>query len=179
MTDKDEDLTVSLEPHLLETLRNVHSRLPTPLADKLVPYAFSPSSSENKSSTSKIPTIPYQILLTLSQWARSPAGSSSLKDPPAPDMPALDPADYTMISLLAGTTTSPNRRFPVQSPPSDGPEDARRELNDRRTIVAVINALLSVGGTGGAVWWAAGSIGWRDEWVRVFYAIIGLACPVR
>lgn len=164
IADTYDDLTVSLEPHLLESLRNVQSRLSPPLSEKIAAYT-SPSSSSEKASD--VPTIPYKLLLNLSQWARSPAGLSALKEPPLPNVPALDSADYTMISLLAGTTTSPNRRFPAQVPTKDAAEDAKRQLNDRRAIVAVINALLSVAGTGGAVWWAAGSIGWRDEWVRL------------
>lgn len=170
MVDTYEDLTVSLEPHLVETLRRVQTRLPPSLADKLGPY-ISSSQAQPQFSSSEIPTIPYTLLHNLSQWTRSSSGLSSLKNPPSPTLPALDPSDYSMISLLAGTKTSPNRRFPPQAPREDGPDAARKELNDRRAIVAVLNALLSVGGTGAAVWWAAGNIGWRDEWVRLISSL--------
>lgn len=167
--DTFEDLTVSLERHLLVALQNVRRHLPSPLADELAPYTSLSLPSEPTYSRSEIPTIPYQLLLSLSKWARSPAGLSSLRNPTSPDIPALDPADYSMVALLAGTTTSPNRRFPAQSPPQNGPKDLKRELNDRKAIVAVINGMLSVGGTGVAVWWAAGNIGWRHEWVSYLY----------
>ena len=83
-----------------------------------------------------------------------------LKDPP------LDPLAYSMVSLLAGTRTSPDKKFPALPRVPTRSEDAAREISDRRAIVAVLNAILSVICTGAAVWWAAQHTGWRDEWVR-------------
>jgi len=45
-------------------------------------------------------------------------------------------------------------------------EGVAREISDRRAIIAVLNAILSVICTGAAAWWAAQRTGWRDEWVR-------------
>ncbi|KAI0285862.1 hypothetical protein BGY98DRAFT_1092694 [Russula aff. rugulosa BPL654] len=78
--------------------------------------------------------------------------------------PPLDPLTYNMVSLLAGTRTSPNKKFPQLSHSSDRSENAARDISDRRAIIAVLNALLSVICTGAAAWWAAQRTGWRDEW---------------
>jgi hypothetical protein len=51
------------------------------------------------------------------------------------------------------------------SHPSDRSENVARDISDRRAIIAVLNALLSVICTGAATWWAAQRTGWRDEWV--------------
>jgi hypothetical protein len=70
-----------------------------------------------------------------------------------------------MIALLAGSTTSPEKRFPPHE--RARPEhDLKREMNDRKAVVAVTNSLLSIAGAGFATWWATGVAGWRDEWVR-------------
>ena len=73
-----------------------------------------------------------------------------------------------MLALLAGTRTSPGRRFPATDPgATPDPQAARRrELSDRRAVTALANALLSVGGAGVATWWAADRLHWRNEWVR-------------
>ncbi|KAH9995594.1 hypothetical protein BJV77DRAFT_1094131, partial [Russula vinacea] len=78
--------------------------------------------------------------------------------------PPLDPLAYNMVALLAGTRTSPNKKFPQMPHPSSRSEIAARDISDRRAIVAVLNALLSVICTGAATWWAAQRTGWRDEW---------------
>lgn len=76
-----------------------------------------------------------------------------------------------MIALLAGTRTSPERKFPAGSPVTrlDGRalsiEDVKRNLDDRRAVTAVLNALLSILGSGAATWWAAERLAWKDEWV--------------
>lgn len=78
--------------------------------------------------------------------------------------PLLPPHDYTMIALLAGTTTSPERNFPAYIL-SDPTADQKRDHRDKKAITAVFNAVLSVLGSGAATWWAAEKTGWRAEWV--------------
>ncbi|VDB88658.1 unnamed protein product [Peniophora sp. CBMAI 1063] len=150
------ELDVSLEPELLNSLNDIHSLVPDDLASRLT------SALESSPPSGKTRTIPYPLLLDVSKWTRTDSGREALsKD-------SLREADYTMISLLAGTRTAPNRRFPL--PPK--PElDGRRELNDRRAITTVINSLLSVFGAGWAAWLAAGHVGWKDEW-RVVLGLI-------
>jgi hypothetical protein len=70
-----------------------------------------------------------------------------------------------MVALLAGARTSPDKKFPALPRVPTRSEGAAREISDRRAIVAVLNAILSVICTGAAVWWAAQRTGWRDEWV--------------
>ena len=36
---------------------------------------------------------------------------------------------------------------------------------ERQAITSLVNALLSVIGSGFAAWWAAGKTGWKYEWV--------------
>lgn len=72
-----------------------------------------------------------------------------------------------MVALLAGTRTSPEKSFPHMPVKPEASEEARRELNDRRAVTAVLNALLSVIGSGVATWWAADKLGWKQEWVRL------------
>lgn len=78
-----------------------------------------------------------------------------------------DPSQYSMISLLAGTITSPSAKLPPQTL-LDPYLEAKRQSSDRKAITALVNAVFSVVGVGAAAWWAAGNIGWKDEWVRVF-----------
>lgn len=78
--------------------------------------------------------------------------------------PPLDPLAYSMVALLAGARTSPDKKFPALPRVPTRSEDAAREISDRRAIVAVLNAVLSVICTGAAAWWAAQRTGWRDEW---------------
>lgn len=70
-----------------------------------------------------------------------------------------------MVSLLAGTRTSPDKRFPDVAPALSEAQNARKDLNDRRAVTALLNALLSIAGSGVAVWWAADKLRWRNEWV--------------
>jgi TMEM199 family protein len=74
-----------------------------------------------------------------------------------------------MVSLLAGTITSPERRFPPHKRHKSADEEAKKEMNDRKAVIAVANSLLSIGGAGIAAWWASGIVGWRDEWVGTYY----------
>ena len=81
---------------------------------------------------------------------------------------SLNPRSYEMVSLLAGSTTSPERKFPPHMGETNDPlAHARREINDRKAVVTLINALLSIGGSGAAIWYATGVVGWRNEWVRI------------
>lgn len=149
------NLSVSLEPHLIEILRPLLDTIPAPLSAEL-----SPLLSETSSSSST-PTIPYALLLSISRWARTEEAAGALKS----KNPPLDPLAYNMVSLLAGTRTSPDKKFSQLSHSSDRSENAARDISDRREIIAVLNALLSVICTGAATWWAAQRTGWRDEWV--------------
>ncbi|KAI0295961.1 hypothetical protein BC826DRAFT_886543, partial [Russula brevipes] len=148
-------LPVSLEPHLAETLRPLVDVVPAPLSAEL-----SPLLSVTKTTSSSTPTIPYALLRSIARWVRTEEGAKALKakDPP------LDPLAYTMVTLLAGTRTSPDKKFPQSSHSSSRSESAAREISDRRAIVAVLNSVLSVICTGVATWWAAQRTGWRDEW---------------
>ena len=146
------ELDISLEPELLALLNEIHSLVPDDLASRLT-FALDSSPPPGKART-----IPYPLLLDLSKWTRTDPGRKALSKK------SLRETDYTMISLLAGTRTAPNRQFPLPPKPE---VDSRRELNDRRAITTVINSLLSVFGAGWASWLAAGHVGWKDEWVRL------------
>lgn len=148
------DLNISLEPHLQDALKPLEGVLPDSLLNQLKPYL------EPATSAQSIPTIPYSLLHSISQWSRTPEGLASLKDQ------NLSPHAYTMISLLAGTTTSPERKFPAYTP-TDPHEERKREYSDKKAVTTVVNGLLSVGGSGAATWWAADKVGWKPEWVRV------------
>jgi hypothetical protein len=165
MGDKFADVEVSLEPQLLESLVVLSKRLPESLALELRPY-LAPSISPSKGKTN---TIPYALLLHISKWTRTDEGAEALRGPDSP----LEPASYSMVALLAGTRTSPNRIFPPAPRPLDDP---KREINDRKAIVTVLNALMSIIGAGAAAWYAAHSVGWRDEWVRAFLLHHQLTC---
>ncbi|KAJ8469817.1 hypothetical protein ONZ45_g16762 [Pleurotus djamor] len=74
-----------------------------------------------------------------------------------------------MISLLAGTTTSPDKKFPAYTPPEDPLLGALRQKRERKAITTVINGVVSVLGTGIGVWWISDKTGFKDEW-RVLLA---------
>lgn len=148
-------LDISLEPHLDDRLRPLVPLLPEPLASQLRPLLQDSLSSR---------TIPYELLSSISQWARSETGEFALQA----HAPPLRPQDYAMISLLAGTRSSPDRSLPAPLKDRSDPQYLRRrELSDRRAITALVNALLSIGGAGAATWWAADRLAWKDEWVRI------------
>ena len=147
-----DQLSISLEDHLVDTLRPLHSRLPDHFAQELEPYL----------STSPPPAIPYSLLFSISRWTRSDSGLEALHT----QTPSLNPQSYSMVSLLAGTATSPERFFGSYTPPKD-PEEVQAEKNrERKAITALLNALLSIVGSAFATWWAAEMLGWRNEWVR-------------
>lgn len=69
-----------------------------------------------------------------------------------------------MVSLLAGTRTSPEKKFPAYV--AENPEAERKQAaDDRKAVSTVINGTLSVAGTGFATWWASEYTGLRLEWV--------------
>ena len=149
-----EELNVSLEPHLIQTLQPLLSILPDELRTRLqdvIPHG-----------DPQPPTVPYSLLSSISAWTRTPSGQGAL----ASHDPPLSPTDYSMVALLAGTRTSPDRKFPAYVAPSSD-ADERMSCSDRRAITNVLNALLSVGGAGVATWWAAGRLAWKDQWVCV------------
>lgn len=127
--------TVSLPQHLREPLQAAQPHLPPELASTVDEHL-------------KGDSIPHAVLHDVSRWAREHAKSAG-----------LDPNDYTMLALLAGTRTTPNANFVDTSP-----QKARK--SDRRAITALVNAVFSVAGAGTAGWWAARSSGWKNELVR-------------
>lgn len=157
MSKNDPELNISLEPHLQETLNSIVVHLPERVTEQLEAYL----NVQNPSQST--PTIPYSLLQSISQWARTPSALTLLSN----NDPPLSPHDYTMIALLAGTTTSPERKFPTYIPP-DPHADQKREYNDRKAVTAILNALLSIIGSGAATWWAAEKTGWTPEWVCFF-----------
>lgn len=74
-----------------------------------------------------------------------------------------------MVSLLAGTATSPERFFGSYIPPRDPAEVQAEKNRERKSITALLNAILSIVGSAFATWWAAEKLGWRNEWVCVRY----------
>ncbi|OCB89994.1 hypothetical protein A7U60_g2850 [Sanghuangporus baumii] len=145
-------VTVSLESHLTFLLRPLLSVLP-------------PELCSNLAAELDLAEIHHDLLTQISRWARSDDGQARLR------AAQLNPRNYdNMVSLLAGTRTSPSSKPPPDVPP-DSESRVQRELNDRKALVAVINGLLSIGCAGGAVWWAADRLGWRDEW-KVLLALM-------
>lgn len=149
-------LTVSLESHLVETLRTLIPVLPPAKQSELKPHLNPPTSS-----------IPYAVLQSISQWTRSTTGLRTLESA----TPKLNPNDYSMIALLAGATTSPGSNFPPCHPPKDPEEIGRDRNRERKAIGAIINAVFSVVGTGAACWWGSKYTGWKNEW-RVLFAFL-------
>ncbi|KAF8967696.1 hypothetical protein BDZ97DRAFT_1903269 [Flammula alnicola] len=148
------DVNISLEPHLLDTLKPVCPLLPHEIAHQLEQYLAHPPP----------PLIPYKALFAVSQWARSDQGQKSLKSR------GLDFQSYSMIALLAGTTTSPERKFGDYVPPKEAEEIEADRIRERKAITVLLNALLSIGGVAFAAWWAAERTGWKNEW-RVLFAL--------
>lgn len=146
-------LNISLEDHLVDTLRPLQQRLPDDLAQELAPYL----------STSPPSAIPYNLLFSISRWTRSDIGLDALHT----QTPPLDPQSYSMVSLLAGSITSPERFFGSYTSPRDPAEVQAEKNRERKSITALLNAILSIVGSAFATWWAAEKIGWRNEWVCV------------
>lgn len=85
-----------------------------------------------------------------------------------------DPRDYSRLSLLAGTITSPSSRLPPPEPKPEPWEVAQEEKNTRRAIAALVNGVFSMIGVGAAIWWASKTTGWTDEMVRFLYILLGM-----
>ena len=145
------EIKVSLETHLLHGLNRISPLLPRHLANDLAQYLVSPPPL----------AIPYKTLFAISQWSRTDDGQKTLL------AHSLRPQDYSMISLLAGTTSSPEGKFGTYIPPKEPEQIEAERANERKSITALINALLSIGGVAFAAWWAADKTGWRNEWVRI------------
>jgi hypothetical protein len=150
MTTASKGLSVSLEPHLVDALKQVQGLLPEELKAELTDYVAEPAK----------PIIPYELLQNVSQWSRTPGGKDKL------DFKSLNPQDYSMVSLLAGTTTSPEKTFGDYTPPATPEKQASDRARDRKAITALVNSLFSIFGAGFAAWWGADRTGWRDEYVR-------------
>ncbi|KAJ4473681.1 hypothetical protein J3R30DRAFT_3338336 [Lentinula aciculospora] len=148
------NVNVSLETHLILALEPLLPITDTALSTQLAQYLSGPEG-----------IIPYNILLSVSRWSRSPAGSSALR---ACSLP-LDPNSYLMISLLAGTTTSPDRKFGLYEPQE--PEQlAAQTKRERKAITTIINGVFSVIGSGAAAWIGSERTNWRQEW-RILFAL--------
>ncbi len=166
-------VNVSLEDHLVDSLRPLLVILPEHIAAELKDVLdfthASPRTTSHDSEASEhamVRTIPYALLTAISKWARTPSAERAMRG----HEPPLRVQNYSMIALLAGTRTSPERKFPFMSTPFTNSQVSHsREVGDRRAVTAVVNALLSVGGSGVATWWAAGRLLWREEWVRRWF----------
>lgn len=171
-------LNVSLEEHLVDTIRPLTALLPGPLAAELSQVLDASSPPRPSTPRPRARTIPYALLTAISKWSRSAPGEQAL----ASHAPPLRVQDYTMLALLAGTRTSPERLFPHIPMPLPGADSTntqaarRRELGDRRAVTAVVNALLSIAGAAVATWWAAERLGWRNEWVRLLACSLSVSC---
>ncbi|KAF9005975.1 hypothetical protein BDQ17DRAFT_321705 [Cyathus striatus] len=158
------DLNISLEPHLVETLTPLQSLLPSGIRDQLAPHLSKPASL----------VIPYSLLHEISQWSRTSDGEKILNA----HLPPLNPQDYTMVSLLAGTLTSPERKFGKWIPEKDPQEGEAQRTRDRKAITALLNALLSIAGAGIATWWAADKTGWRNEWKALLALFVSILVAI-
>ena len=142
------EVNVSLEDHLLESLKVILPVLPENIGQSLEKYVSEPSLY-----------IPYSILANISKWSRTDEGRTILK---ATD---LDAASYTTVALLAGTLTSPERKFGNYAPPKDADEIAVERARERKAITALANSVLSVVAVGVGAFWASERTGWKNEWV--------------
>jgi hypothetical protein len=158
---------VSLPDHLRATLLALLEVPPPPvltdeLAAQLRPYVTPPRADPAAPGPAKTTksTIPYSLLSQISKHVRS------ARCRPALEQHALDPREYEMIALLAGVQTVTSATAdPPRTTDSARKNAAKQWAEDRRALSAVINGLFSVGGVGFAAWYAAGSAGWREEWV--------------
>ncbi|KAJ6624950.1 hypothetical protein B0H10DRAFT_1872073, partial [Mycena sp. CBHHK59/15] len=155
-------LNVSFEPHLLEILTPLPPLLPPELASILLPHI----------AELLPPTIPYPILQSISQWSRTPAGLAALQSA------SLEPQSYSMIALLAGSVTSPERKFPAYTPDKSPEEAEALKKSERQAITSLLNALLSIIGSGFAAWWAAGHTGWKREWQVLFSLFVAAVVAI-
>ncbi|KAE9399869.1 hypothetical protein BT96DRAFT_1100608 [Gymnopus androsaceus JB14] len=148
----ESNVNVSLEPHLISALEPLLQICDPPLSNQLAQHLTQP-------------IIPYSVLQSVSRWSRSPAGSSALRA----CSPPLDPNSYSMIALLAGTTTSPERKFGSYVPPQEPDQIMNQQKRERKAITTIINGVLSVIGSGAAAWLGSERTSWKQEW-RVLFA---------
>lgn len=148
-------LNVSLELHLRDALAALLQILPEETSQQLT---LRLSSEENH--TTVVPVVPYELILKISSWCQTTNGKAALQA----CSPPLDPQSYTMVSLLAGTRTSPEKHFPPYTA-KDPEEDQRLRTKDRKAIATLVNAVVSVVGTGLATWFASEYTGMQLEWV--------------
>jgi len=83
-----------------------------------------------------------------------------------------------MIALLAGSVTSPERKFPAYTPDKSPEEAAALRKAERQAITSLLNALLSIIGSGFAAWWAAGKTGWKNEWQVLFSLFVAAVVAI-
>ncbi|KAG9312923.1 hypothetical protein JVU11DRAFT_6356 [Chiua virens] len=169
MTDK---LNVSFEPHLQDALMVLLPILPEETSQLLALHL---------SYATTIPLIPYSLVLKVSRWCQTTDGKAALQACSSP----LDPQSYTMTALLAGTRTSPEKHFPPYAA-KDPEEEQRLQTKDRKAIATLINAVITVIGTGVATWWAGEHADMRLEWrvltavcVALVVAFTEIVLPVR
>ncbi|KAJ4498922.1 hypothetical protein C8R41DRAFT_755987 [Lentinula lateritia] len=151
----EHSVNVSLETHLVSALEPLLFITDASLSIRLAQHLSDPRG-----------IIPYDILLSVSRWSRSATGSSALRA----CSPPLDPNSYTMIALLAGTTTSPERKFGPYQPPQEPERLVAQEKRERKAITTIINGVLSIIGSGAAAWIGSERTNWRQEW-RVLFAL--------
>ncbi|KAF9462933.1 hypothetical protein BDZ94DRAFT_1165080 [Collybia nuda] len=157
----NDTLHISLEAHLVDVLRPLPPIVPVELAESLTPYLVSVRPT----------TIPYSVLHTVSKWSRTTHGLEKL----CTHSPPLEPSQYSMISLLAGTTTSPERKFGTYTPAKEPREMEAERRREKKAITTLLNAMFSIGGSGFATWWAADKTGWKNEWkvlLSLFVAVV-------
>lgn len=147
-------LNVSLEPHLISTLKVVRKLLPKQLQDELAEYVADPPRS----------TIPHHVLQRVSEWARSQSGRDKLR------AKSIQHQEYSMVSLLAGTMTSPEKSYGDYVPPPEPEVAAAKRASERKAITALVNSLFSIFGASFAAWWGADKTGWKHEYVRSYVA---------
>jgi predicted RNA-binding Zn ribbon-like protein len=167
----ESELNISLENHLQEALKPLVQLLSEPLRSQLHTALSKAELDTDKISdfgNKKVvstPVITHVLLSSISAWSRSQEGLAALRS----CSPPLQPSDYSMIALLAGSRSAPDRNFPTDFAPLNYDETLlRTEMNDRRAVTALINALLSIIGSGVATWWAAERLGWQNEWVSLY-----------
>ncbi|KAF9074917.1 hypothetical protein BDP27DRAFT_1415831 [Rhodocollybia butyracea] len=153
------NVNISLEDHLVSALEPL-----VPIIDVNISKTLVQSLSEQ--------IIPYTLLQSVSRWSRSPEGSSALRSH------SLDPNAYSMISLLAGTTTSPERKFGPYVAPLEPEQLVAEGKRERKAITTIINGVLSVIGSGAAAWIMSEQTHWKREWRMLFALFVAVIVAV-
>ncbi|KAK1922131.1 hypothetical protein DB88DRAFT_512566 [Papiliotrema laurentii] len=117
-----------------------------------------------KTDVAPPPTIEIEMVERLARWSTTAEGEKRIRKA------KLDPGDYTLISLLAGTQVyippaklallesahnpdKPNPYLPTHLSPRPGPLHGYKALN--KQISTILNIAFSIFGSGGAVYVAA------------------------